>query len=51
MSQGHVPSGEILDGMCVLFGGLFLLFPGFLTDVVGFIFYCRLHAESLSLFF
>ncbi len=25
MSQGHVPSGEILDGMCVLFGGLFLL--------------------------
>ncbi len=38
MSQGHVPSGEILDGMCVLFGGLFLLFPGFLTDVVGFIF-------------
>ncbi len=34
---GRVPGNEILDGLCVLFGGILLLSPGFLTDILGLI--------------
>ena len=34
---GKVPGNEILDGLCVLFGGILLLSPGFLTDILGLI--------------
>ncbi|MFD2613480.1 FxsA family protein [Paenibacillus gansuensis] len=37
MEAGRVPSTTILDGICVLAGGLMLLSPGFLTDIVGFL--------------
>lgn len=32
---GRLPSGAILDGICVLVGGVLLLTPGFLTDIIG----------------
>ncbi len=35
--QGQIPSGAILDGICILAGGIFLLAPGFVTDTVGFL--------------
>ncbi|MFA9558720.1 FxsA family protein [Evansella sp. AB-rgal1] len=35
-SQGQVPSGVILDGLCILVGGVVLLTPGFITDAFGF---------------
>ncbi len=35
MSQRQVPTQSILDGICILAGGLLLLTPGFLTDLVG----------------
>ncbi|MCQ6273428.1 membrane protein FxsA [Bacillus sp. V3B] len=34
---GRLPGDEILDGVCILFGGLLLLSPGFITDIVGLI--------------
>ena len=34
---GRAPGNEILDGLCVLFGGILLLSPGFLTDILGLI--------------
>jgi UPF0716 protein FxsA len=34
---GRLPGNEIVDGVCVLFGGLLLLSPGFLTDIMGLI--------------
>ena len=34
---GRVPGNQILDGLCVLFGGILLLSPGFLTDILGLI--------------
>jgi UPF0716 protein FxsA len=35
LNQGIMPGDAILDSFCVLIGGLLLLFPGFLTDIVG----------------
>lgn len=33
--RGEVPSREIVHGVCVLLAGVFLLSPGFLTDVLA----------------
>lgn len=35
LAEGRMPHREVLDGVAVIFGGAFLLTPGFLTDVVG----------------
>lgn len=35
LSDGRLPGGAVLDGICVLAGGLLLLTPGFLTDALG----------------
>ena len=32
---GRVPHNEVIDGVLVIFGGAFLITPGFLTDIVG----------------
>ncbi|MDF2670105.1 MAG: hypothetical protein K0R67_2411 [Paenibacillus sp.] len=32
---GQVPGQTILDGICVLVGGILLLMPGFLSDLLG----------------
>ncbi|GGE52011.1 UPF0716 protein YtzA [Pullulanibacillus camelliae] len=37
LSRGLMPGDAILEGAVVLFAGLFLLIPGFLSDLVGFI--------------
>jgi UPF0716 protein FxsA len=35
MNAGRIPHREVLDGVLVIFGGAFLITPGFITDVVG----------------
>jgi UPF0716 protein FxsA len=35
MAAGRVPHREVLDGVMVIFGGAFLITPGFLTDILG----------------
>jgi UPF0716 protein FxsA len=35
LGQGRVPHREIVDGVLVIFGGAFLITPGFITDVIG----------------
>jgi UPF0716 protein FxsA len=37
MQAGRLPHREVLDGVLVIFGGAFLITPGFLTDIVGFL--------------
>jgi UPF0716 protein FxsA len=37
LSQGHMPTGELINGALVLVGGILLLTPGFFTDAVGFV--------------
>jgi len=35
LQSGRMPHREVQDGVAVIFGGAFLLTPGFLTDIVG----------------
>jgi UPF0716 protein FxsA len=35
LAEGSMPHREVLDGVLVIFGGAFLITPGFITDVVG----------------
>lgn len=37
MRNGDMPSTVILDGLCVLVGGVLLITPGFITDASGFL--------------
>src|SRR3954464_15243955 len=38
LAEGRPPAREVLDGVLVIFGGAFLLTPGFITDVFGLVF-------------
>ncbi len=35
VAQRKVPARAVLDGVLVIFGGAFLITPGFITDIVG----------------
>lgn len=35
LAAGRMPHRELFDGVAVIFGGAFLITPGFLTDLVG----------------
>lgn len=37
MQYGRVPGEALLDGICILIGGVLLLSPGYITDAVGFL--------------
>ncbi|HEV3376650.1 MAG TPA: FxsA family protein [Thermoleophilaceae bacterium] len=37
LADGRVPRREVMDGVLVIFGGAFLITPGFLTDVLGLV--------------
>jgi UPF0716 protein FxsA len=37
MRNGSAPTPYIIDGICILIGGIFLFTPGFITDIAGFI--------------
>jgi UPF0716 protein FxsA len=36
VQNGEIPNEVILDGLCILVGGVVLLTPGFITDAAGF---------------
>jgi UPF0716 protein FxsA len=35
LAAGRMPHREVQDGVLVVFGGAFLITPGFITDVIG----------------
>lgn len=37
LRHGAIPGNAILDGLCILVGGVVLLTPGFITDTIGFL--------------
>jgi UPF0716 protein FxsA len=37
VAEGRTPAREVVDGALVLIGGMLLMIPGFITDVVGLV--------------
>lgn len=37
VTSGHVPSRELIEGVCLLVAGALLVAPGFFTDALGFL--------------
>jgi UPF0716 protein FxsA len=37
VQSGRIPAREVLDGTLVIFGGVLLLTPGFITDILGLV--------------
>lgn len=37
LEMGRPPGNAILDGICVLIGGILLLTPGFVSDILGLV--------------
>jgi UPF0716 protein FxsA len=35
LAAGRIPGRSVIDGLCVFAGGVLLLAPGFLTDILG----------------
>ncbi len=35
LAEGRLPHREVMDGVLVIFGGAFLITPGFISDIVG----------------
>ncbi len=35
LARGEVPTRELLDGLVILIGGLFICVPGFVGDAIG----------------
>lgn len=38
LAKGQIPAMELLEGMLLTLGGVLLLIPGFMTDILGFLF-------------
>lgn len=38
IQYGYMPGNEIIDGICILIGGVLLVIPGLISDVIGIIF-------------
>lgn len=36
LSEGRMPADRIISGLFILIGGIFLITPGFFTDLIGF---------------
>lgn len=36
INEGRVPGNQLINGLCVLIGGVLLVTPGLLTDITGF---------------
>jgi UPF0716 protein FxsA len=37
VGEGRMPAREVTDGVLIIFGGAFLITPGFLSDIIGLI--------------
>ncbi len=38
LNEGIMPGDSLIQGAIILAGGIFLLTPGFVTDIIGFVF-------------
>ena len=46
LEEGRIPHREVVDGVLVIFGGVLLLTPGFISDIFGLLFLFPLAASD-----
>lgn len=51
LQYGKMPGGAIVDGFCILIGGLLLLIPGFLSDLIGALLLIPVTRKGIKPFF
>ena len=51
LDQGTLPTEEMLDGFLILCGGILLVLPGFLSDIIGLIFLLPFTRALLKILF
>lgn len=49
MQHGIVPKEQVIDGLCIFAGGLLLVTPGFITDIIGFVLILPLTRHPIKL--
>lgn len=37
LAEGKTPADNIIDGLCLIFAGFLFIFPGFFSDILGFL--------------
>ncbi|MDP8266651.1 MAG: FxsA family protein [Candidatus Aceula meridiana] len=50
MNQGIMPTEEMIDGVMILAGGMALLTPGLITDILGFLLIIPLTRNFIKMF-
>ncbi len=48
MSQGRMPGDELINGLCIIIGGILLLAPGIVTDITGFLLVVPILRETVK---
>lgn len=48
MQEGRMPGDELINGLCVILGGVLLLTPGIFTDVMGFLLVLPVSRETIK---
>ncbi len=48
LEKGVPPVAEVFDGLCVIFAGSLLLFPGFVTDAIGLLLFIPIVRTTLG---
>ena len=51
LDQGILPTEDMLDGFLILCGGMLLLAPGFITDIIGIFFLIPFTRSLLKIIF
>ncbi|MDA1477586.1 FxsA family protein [Bacillus changyiensis] len=50
LQYGKMPGDAILDGLCIFIGGILLLLPGFVSDLIGLLLLLPLSRNRLKPF-
>lgn len=51
MYRQEAPREQIIDGICIIIGGIFLVTPGFVTDFLGFLLVIPWTRRPFKIFF
>jgi UPF0716 protein FxsA len=51
MQAGYFPGDAVVEGFCILIGGILLFLPGFVTDLIGLIFLIPFTRKKIKNYF